>query len=316
VTAPPGGGTNGRVAVTGATGFLGRRLVPALSLAGWRVRVLVRVSPPSGLWGPAGPELVIGDLDNGEALSRLVEGAAVVIHAAGLIKALHRRDFFAVNAAGAERIAHLVPGRMILVSSLAAREPALSDYAASKRAGETAALRVLGPRLTVFRPPAIYGPGDRETLGLFRLAARSPVLPLPGGPGARLALAHVDDVIGVILDLAARESPPPVLTFGGVKPAGYDWREIMTEASRAVGRGSHLVSIPRPILTGAAALSGAWARLSGTPAIFTPGKARELLHEDWSVSANEAVGAFREGAMSLAEGFSSTVAWYRNQGWL
>ncbi len=316
MTASPSGGTRGVAAVTGATGFLGRRLVPALERAGWGVRVLVRTVPAHGLWDGADPEPVVGDLDNVGALARLVENARVVVHAAGLIKALHRRDFFAVNAAGAARIAHLTPGRMILVSSLAARAPALSDYAASKRAGEDAALEALGPRLTVFRPPAIYGPGDRETLGLFRLAARSPVLPLPGGPRARLALAHVDDVAGAIGDLAARDSSPGAVTFGGARPEGYDWREIMTQASRAVGRRSHLVSLPRPLLTGAAALSATWARLSGRPAIFTPGKARELLHEDWSVSSDESAGVVREGAITLAEGFSSTVRWYRGQGWL
>jgi nucleoside-diphosphate-sugar epimerase len=205
---------------------------------------------------------------------------------------------------------------MILVSSLAARAPELSDYAASKRAGEGAALEVLGPRLTVFRPPAIYGPGDRETLGLFRLAARSPVLPLPGRPEARLALAHVDDVAGVIADLAARESSPGAVSFGGARPSGYDWREIMTQASQAVGRRSHLVSIPRSLLTAAAALSGASARLIGRPAIFTPGKARELLHGDWSVSPEEAAGVVREGAIDLREGFASTAEWYRGRGWL
>src|SRR5665213_1536813 len=166
----------GVAAVTGATGFLGRRLVPALVASGWRVRVLVRRTPPGDLWEGCGPELVAGDLGSLAALDTLTAGADVLIHGAGLIKAARRSDFFAVNAEGARNAARAAPaGGLLLVSSLAAREPRLSDYAASKRAGEELALAVAGPRLTIVRPPAIYGPGDRETLALFRLAGRSPI---------------------------------------------------------------------------------------------------------------------------------------------
>src|SRR5512143_4040391 len=92
-------------AVTGATGFLGRRLVPALHRQGWRVRVLSRRPPEPGLWEGAQPELVQGDLADAEALARLAAGAQVVVHGAGLIKALDRDAFFAANAQGAARAA-------------------------------------------------------------------------------------------------------------------------------------------------------------------------------------------------------------------
>ncbi|HEX7761481.1 MAG TPA: NAD-dependent epimerase/dehydratase family protein, partial [Caulobacteraceae bacterium] len=71
-------------AVTGATGFLGRRLVSDLVRRGWRVRGLSRREPEPGLWGDAQPQIERGDLDDADALARLARGAEVVIHAAGL----------------------------------------------------------------------------------------------------------------------------------------------------------------------------------------------------------------------------------------
>jgi nucleoside-diphosphate-sugar epimerase len=205
---------------------------------------------------------------------------------------------------------------MILVSSLAARAPALSDYAASKRAGEEAAREVLGDRLTVLRPPAIYGPGDRETLALFRLAAASPCLPTPGSASARLALAHVDDVAAGVLSLLDGAWTSGVFAVGGARPEGYGWREIFQTAAAAVGRSPVLAPVPDGLIRAAAAASEAVARLRGEPTIFTRGKARELLHADWSVSAAEVAPGAPAAPMDLRRGFEHTVAWYRQEGWL
>ncbi|HZZ34131.1 MAG TPA: NAD-dependent epimerase/dehydratase family protein, partial [Caulobacteraceae bacterium] len=247
----------GRIAaVTGATGFLGRRLVPALVERGWQVRALTRSRPPAGLWGEAAVDIVRGDLADADALASLTDGAQAVIHAAGLIKARTRAEFFAANAEGAQRVAQAAgEARMLLISSLAAREPALSDYAASKRAGEEAARMIAGGRLTVVRPPAIYGPGDRETLGLFRLAAQSPVLALPGPATARLALAHVDDVVATILALMEHPAPPASATVPGARPEGYGWREIFQAAAAAVGARPALAAAPRWLVGAAGGVS-------------------------------------------------------------
>ena len=313
--------SRGLAAVTGATGFVGRRLLPALAARGWRLRILARrpVAPntfPEHTETYAA-ETVIGDLADEAALAALTQGADVVIHAAGLIKAARRADFFAVNEGGAARLARAAgPARMVMISSLAAREPALSDYAASKRAAEAAAREALGERLTVLRPPAIYGPGDRETLALFQLAGASPLLPLPGPDSARLALAHVDDVVEAIGDQLEDPWAPGVFGLGGAKPEGYGWREIFTTAAKVMGRRPKLIRIPAWPLHAAAALSERLAAARGVAAIFTPGKAREILHPDWSVSAAERPPGAGRPCLDLEAGFAQTVAWYRREGWL
>ncbi len=307
-------------AVTGATGFLGRRIVHVLRSRGFDVRVLAR-GPARDAWrdsrGATEVQIVRGDLADREALARLCAGAQVIAHAAGLVKARSRREFFEVNVEGTLRLCAaagaLTP--VVLVSSLSAREPHLSDYAASKRAAEDAAREELGPRLAILRPPAIYGPGDRATRDLFRAAAASPVLPIPDAPKARLALVHVDDAAAAVADLA--QTPPRAGPFvaGGARPAGYAWREIAQTLCAAAGRRPAIAPIPAWTLLGAGALAQAFARLTGSPGMLTLGKAREILHGDWSVDpAGEAPGD-RGPPVDLLTGFARTIAAYRADSW-
>lgn len=309
------------VAVTGASGFIGRRLVPELAHRGLRVRLLLRHDPIVPEWRMIRPEVVAGGLDDTQALASLVEGADAIIHVAGLIKAARRAEFFAVNRDGAARLAAIAragapAASFLLVSSLAAREPALSDYAASKRAGETAVLDALGARATVLRPPVVYGPGDRETLRFFQ-AARQPVVPVVGAPGARAALMHVQDLARLIATLAGMVPSGSVLAAADARPAGYAWDEVMAAAARAVGNAApRFVRLPGALLR-AVALAGDLARLAGRPAMLHSQKLRELRHPDWTVSPAElALPPGWTPGFDLAGGFADAVGWYRREGWL
>ncbi len=186
----------------------------------------------------------------------------------------------------------------------------LPPLAAPARAARAAA----GERLAIVRPPVIYGPGDRETLALFRLAARSPLAPtLAGG---RLAIAHADDVATAIVDLAARPSLQALYAVGGARPAGYAWSEIMRAAWAGLDRRPRLVPVPTWAVSLAASVSEAAGFLAGAPPIFTRGKAREMLHADWAVRPEELAPEAPQARFSLEEGFADTIAWYRAAGWL
>jgi nucleoside-diphosphate-sugar epimerase len=304
-------------AVTGATGFLGAHLVRALADQGYAVRVLARRPPSPPGWGDADPEVIAGDLSHDDALDRLMARAAVVVHAAGAIKAPDLAGFMTVNRDGVVRAAEargrVAPkARFLLVSSLAAREPQLSDYAASKRAGEDAAIALISAAdLTVVRPPAIYGPGDRETLAVFQAAALSPVLPVPSATG-RLALIHVSDAAAQTAALAAGPSGRFALADG--RPEGYTWREMFRAAADACGRRPLMVDAPTWLLPGLAKAAGFIARMDGRPPILNDGKLRELLHPDWSVSPGELAPGLAPARFNLQEGFTDTVAWYLRNG--
>jgi nucleoside-diphosphate-sugar epimerase len=308
-------------ALTGASGFIGLHLVRALEVAGWRVRVLVRRDPAAGAWGHATPEIVRGALDDERALDTLVSGADAVIHLAGLIKATSRGAFMAVNREGAAAIAararRFVPStHFMLVSSLAAREPGLSDYAASKRAGEDAAREAFGAPITVLRPPAVYGPGDRETLVFFQLARRK-LVPLIGPPHARAAMIHVDDLCRLIAALAGGAPRDAVLTACDARPEGYRWKEVMGAAARAVGNASpRYLQAPRALLR-TVALAGDAGRLLGSANMLNSQKLRELHHPDWSVTqAERAHAPGWEPRFDLDSGFADAVKGYRAAGWL
>ncbi len=251
-----------------------------------------------------------GDLADDRALDRACAGADVVIHGAGLIKARSRAAFFAVNEQGARRVAERAEGAVLLISSLAAREPGLSDYAASKRAGEIAAQAVLGDRLTIVRPPALYGPGDSETLPLFQLAAASPVLPLLD-PKARMAMMHVEDAARQIAALAGLASGGTV-SLSDPRPQGYGWREVFQTAANAFGRRPRFQRIPNAALS-LVAMTGAAAAGRSAP-MLTFGKLRELTHLDWSVAPDEQMSALPPARFNLADGFLHTVQGYASSG--
>src|SRR5437899_2411230 len=180
-------------AVTGASGFIGPHLLTALARHGWKVRLLIRRWSPLPSLPGVDAEIVFGDLADEKALQQLVAGVDAIVHAAGLIKARRAADFDTVNREGTARLAALAPDtRFVLLSSLAAREPQLSAYAASKRAAEQVVARRSGPWIAV-RAPAVYGPGDRETLAYFRTVARG-MAPRPDVADARLSLIHAADL--------------------------------------------------------------------------------------------------------------------------
>ena len=283
---------------------------------GWQVRALVRREADAGAAAAHGAEPVFGDLTDPESLARFAEGAQVTVNCAGLVKARSRAEFMVVNRDGAAALARSTPGRAVLVSSLAAREPELSDYAASKRAGEVAAREAIGDRLAIVRPPVIYGPGDRETLALFRLARASPFAPAPAAPAARLAMAHVDDMSAAVISLLRRPELSGVYAVGGAQPSGYSWNDIAEAAWRAVGRRPRVLPLSPALFAVAGTVSEVAARLRGRPAIFTRGKARELLHPDWSVGADELTPGAPAAKFDLDRGFADAIAWYRREGWL
>lgn len=310
----------GLVAVTGATGFIGRRLLPQLAAAGWRIRILVRRDPADAQWGDLDIEVVQGDLVDATASTRLVAGADAVVHLAGMIKAPRRADFMRANRDGTRHLAAAVaasPGTHLLqVSSMAAREPELSDYAASKRAAEQAAIDLLGARLSILRPPAVYGPGDRETLAFFRLASL-PWVPLLGEPEARSAVIHVGDLCAALVGMLGRPPTGRVETACDARPAGYRWCEIMEAAAAALGRVPRgYFEVPRPLLRSIATL-GDLGRAIGRGNMLNSDKLREIRHLDWSVSAGERLRlpGWSPG-MDLRTGFADAVKAYRTAGWL
>lgn len=271
------------VALTGATGFIGRTLVARLDEAGFRVRALVRrASDVARL--PAGVEPVEGTLADAERLTRLVRGARAVVHCAGAVRGRSARDFDPVNVEGVARLASATraerPAPVIVhLSSLAARHPELSPYAASKRRGEQALLGA--PEWVVLRPPIVYGPGDRELLPLFRWMAWG-LAPIVGPRDGRRSLIYVDDLAEAVIRLVLQGVTGRVFELDDGQPSGYAMDDIVAAVERWRGRRVVRVGVPAPLLCGLSRLNVLGARIRGRAPMLTPGKVREIFHPEWT----------------------------------
>lgn len=277
------------VAVTGATGFIGTQLLPRLIAAGYRVRALCRMWPGRVLQNTCSLEWVPGDLDDLAGLKTLVAGTEAVIHCAGVVRGSTSQDFDHVNETGVFHITQIAEAepacqRLLLFSSLAAREPQLSDYAASKRAGERM-LAHTAQRLewTVFRPPAVYGPDDREMRALFRAMARG-WAPVPGAAHGRFSLIYVSDLADAAVRwLAAGNGNGQTYELDDCNDGGYGWETVLDIAARALRQGKSVHRIPVPLslfrLFGWTNL--AMAKILGYAPMLTPGKVREITHANW-----------------------------------
>jgi nucleoside-diphosphate-sugar epimerase len=309
----------GTVAITGATGFVGRRAARALSAAGLALRALARrpeLLPESerDLLHP-----VRGDLLDDTALAKLVEGADAVVHCAGELA--DPRHFHSANVRGTELLARAAREaglrRFVHVSSLAAREPGLSSYGESKHAGEEAMRAAFSGTGFILRPPAVYGPGDRATLPLIAQLTRSTAF-LPGTPAQRFSLIHVDDLARAIAALVlAPDSAAAMYELDDGREDGYSWRDLAAIAGEAQGRQVKVAHLPETVLSAAAFASEGWSRLSGARPALTRGKVAELHHRDWVCRHHLLQKTpLWQPAIGFAEGFAQTLAWYRGHGWL
>jgi nucleoside-diphosphate-sugar epimerase len=240
-------------------------------------------------------EWIPGDLGDGGALARLVAGTSVVIHCAGATRGATRADFDRVNVEGTRRLARAAARepacrRFLLMSSLAARCPTLSDYAGSKRRGEGAVEESAEDlRWTVLRPPPVYGPGDRELAPLFRGIAHG-FVPVPAGPRGRFSLLYVDDLAAAVACwLNADAGGFKTFELDDGRPGGYDWDTLVAMAARVLGGGRrvHRIPIPVALLRVAGRVNAAAARVLGYRPMLTPGKVRELTHLDWVSNSAE-----------------------------
>lgn len=302
------------VALTGATGFVGRHILERLLQAGFRVRALVR--QPSK-FGPPDPrvETVTGDLADRRTLETLVADAASVVHCAGLTRGVTRAQFDQVNTTGAADCARIAENagvpRFLLISSLAAREPGISPYAASKRSGENAVLEKAGAMsATIFRPPAVYGPGDREMLPLWRMMGRG-LAPVFGSPEARFSLIFVEDLANAVVAWQKCGTLPwTTFELDDGQIGGYGWREVCDTVSSITGRPVRQIRLPAPTL----ALPAAFASAAGLVTPFKPmlslGKLRELRHADWVCRPEAGVGIPGwSPECRLFEGLLKTPGW-------
>jgi len=300
-----------KLAVTGGTGFVGSHFLDVALAAGHKVNALTRrpQQPKDGLrW-------VEGSLDAPSSLRDLVKDADAAVHIAGVLNPRDPAEFERGNVQGT--LAMLAGAtaagvtRFVHVSSLAAREPKLSNYGGSKARAEELVQRS-GLDWAMVRPPAVYGPGDRETLELFRMAKLGLML-LP--PRGRVSVIHVGDLARLLLRLAkADDIVGAMFEPDDGRPGGWTHKQLAKAIGHAVGRRNLSLSVPGTMLKLGAAIDQLVRR---GRAKLSPDRAAYFSHRDWAVDpAKRPPETLWRPEIDTDEGLKSTAEWYRQAGWL
>lgn len=279
------------IALTGATGFVGREVLKRLLDQGHHVRSLVRPGSFKNVAKHPNITWVKGQLADRESEAALVEGADAVLHMAGLITARTKSEYERINSQAVGTLAEAAHtarvSRFVYLSSLAAKAPELSHYAWSKREGEASLTENFAPEKSVIiRAPAVFGAEDVATAPIYA-CVRKGFLPAPGGRGWRkrlLSLIHVDDLADFLVESCASDK------YGGqtVSPstrASINWPEFADACAQATGKSVRAIPLPLSLLYPVAGLTTALKAMTGKGHL-TLGKLGEFLYEDWSVEGD------------------------------
>lgn len=277
------------VAITGATGFVGKATLQALQNAGMRWQALTR-RPPLIITPKTddAPNWVQGDLSDSAALDQLFSGADTVIHIAGATKALSGNAFMRVNAIGAFAAAAQAHAcgvkHFILISSLAATRAEVSAYAASKAAGE-AAVRLFADkmRVTIIRPPAVLGSTDPMLAPLFTMLKHGcfPALADPHDRERVFSVISVSDLADAIVGSVRSEAATPCV----IEPCSVQrvsWGQVHEAAQITLGQKLWRLPLPAFLLKFVGRVADVISAITRQTMPISSGKVRELLIKNWT----------------------------------
>lgn len=326
-----------KILVTGATGFLGSHLVKALSSSGYMVRALVRKPSIPTLAVIPNIQLVQGDIRQPESLSSAIQGIDYVIHCAGLVKAYNQQQFYDVNAEGTENLLRAITKsstpvkRFVHISSLAAMGPSVGDqitipleeanpvsnYGKSKLEAEKIIQNYKNQLpITVVRPPAIYGPHDRECLILFKLVSWR-LWPSFLSQNKRLSVIYVEDAVSAIIHAMKYDKNTGHCYFidDGHAYLIHDLIGVLKDALHV--RRLFNIRIPIKMLKLLLGIVDNYASLLKKPTMLGKDKLQELVQLDWTCNsqlANKQLGWTASTDWTI--GAIKTLHWYQQQGWI
>ena len=320
---------NGPVVVTGASGFIGGRLVSALDGA-QVVTLRRRASPPTA---QRSYEVDYADVEGLTDVMRELR-PAYVIHAAGATKGVSYKDFHRGNVlptasllAALEAAEH-VPERFVHVSSLAAFGPSTPErplvesderapieYYGQSKAESEAVVEASSVPWTIIRPSGVYGPGDVDFFEHFKMAARGWSL-FFGNRQRWWSGVYVDDLVDAIL-AAARSSSTVSKGYFIDDGDPLTWERFQRKVGEYAGRQVREIDIPEALI-GPVAVFGEWlTAIDGRPRVLNRQKAKLGRQSAWTCRSEQARRDFGfTPRVDVTEGVVKSFAWYRENGWI
>jgi NADH dehydrogenase len=267
--------TDGPILVTGASGFVGRRVVAHLRETGQRVRALVRPTSSRRMEDADALDIAEGDVRSAEAVTAAARGCGACIHLVGILRERGGATFEDVHVGGTEHVvaACLEAGirRLVHMSALGTERGIDTPYFRTKAAAE-AAVRESGLAWTILRPSVIHGPRGDFMTQMARMIARPGPVPLVGHGLQVIQPVWVEDVAAVFAGALARDATVGrAYAVGG--PDVLTLRAFYRTLSRVLlGREKMLLPVPRFAVRG-----GAWvaSHLLSNPPV-TPDELRML----------------------------------------
>lgn len=320
--------------VTGGTGFIGSHLSERLIASDnySEVRCLVR-SREKWLQGKDFRK-ISGDLQDFEALSKGLEGADVLFHIAAIVKAPDKKSFTRANVDATENLLRLARKKgvknIIILSSLAAAGPSngtplteeapmkpVSMYGESKKEMEERIRNIAeaDESIKIIRPPAVYGPREDQIFTFFQTYSKG-ICPMVGnGFQPELSMVYVSDLVDGIM-LAADKKDAGVHTYFISGDGVHNWNQIRRITGTVLGKKAIPVKLKPAWVKKLAAISEDSASLFGKYPVLNREKAREMILE-WTCSSAKAEKELSYSpAVSLEEGISRTLHWYKKHNWL
>tara|TARA_R110000850_G_scaffold31773_11_gene87184 strand:- start:775 stop:1707 length:933 start_codon:yes stop_codon:yes gene_type:complete len=302
------------VAITGATGFVGGRMLDLMVREGYHARALTRRKQDDR----PGVEWVSGALDDRGSLARLCTGADMVLHIAGVVNAPDRAGFESGNVSGTLAVVEAAKQagarRFIHVSSLAATQPQLSIYGETKAKAEKI-VSISGLDWTILRPPAVYGPGDGEFLDLFKMA-RLGFVTLPPDADGRLSVIHVEDLCRALLALLPQQDDLTARIFevDDGQPGGWTQAGFAKAIGGAIDKRIAAIGIPKSLLRIAA---GADRLVRRDKAKLTADRVSYFCHDDWTIDPQKRLPTqLWQPRIDTRQGLKDTAIWYRQNDWM
>jgi len=325
-----------KILVTGATGFIGKRLVQLLVNKGYQVRALVHnKSLPENIRDLDGVEEFKGDITDPSSLENIEEGIDAVCHLAALLGGapVDEQYYADLNITGTNFLLNIFKDRniekFIYCSTTGVMgltgERCCDESEPFKPSNLYEETKVEAEKLVrnamlknkingvVLRPGLVYGPGDMHHLGLFK-AIKSGAYFLINGGGSYLDPVYVDDVVGAFLEVLKDPSVKnQVLNIAGQKPVKV--KEFSKIIAKKLGRIGFFISLPKSFAMFLAACMIFICKIFNIDSVLTKSRVN-FLSESRTCSISKAKLLFDYSPISLDEGIEKTVLWYRNHGYL
>jgi uncharacterized protein YbjT (DUF2867 family) len=241
--------TDRLVTVFGGSGFVGRHVVRALALRGWRIRVASRRPDLAFHLQPLGDvgqiHAVQANVRHPQSIAHALRDAQAAINLVGILQESGAQRFDAIHHLGAQSIAkaakHAGTEVFVQMSAIGADPSGSSLYAKTKAFGEAAVRQIL-PDAVIMRPSVVFGPEDQFFNRFASMARLMPALPLIGGGATKLQPVFVGDAAAAIaLAVDGKAAKGTIYELGGPEVATL--RRIITFVLTVTGRRRRLIPV-------------------------------------------------------------------------